>query len=485
MNPSKIHILLVEDNETDAKLVQNDLQQAMDDQISVVHTERLDSALQLIQQQSFDLILLDLTLPDSDGVATINRLRESSANIPIVVLSFRDDEKLAIKVIKAGGQDYLVKGSLTEGVLMRVMRYSIERKRIEESNRKAQKLFQTIFEKAPLGIALINLSTGKYYDVNPKYASTVGRCVDELLCTNQSDILHPDDVSSYQNDIEKFVNNQSYDCKLKLVKRVLRPDMSIIWIEISIVPFEIMGNEEVCHLCMIEDITENKRMIESLRQLTTYLQDVREEERTRIGREIHDVLGGTLTVLKMDLDWLSKKISADPMHERIRSLYELTGEAIETARRVSINLRPNVLDNLGLYGAIEWQIREFEQRTDIRCKFESTISNLSLSNKHFETSIFRVIQEVFINIARHSQATRVDFELSEDEDDILITIKDNGVGITESQILNPESFGIIGMKERIQQIGGKLEISGVPSQGSVVTLKIPLTIATTNVGDNQ
>jgi len=479
MNQTKIHILLIEDNETDAILVQSDLQQAMGEQISVVHTERLDSALQLIQQQSFDLILSDLTLPDSDGVATINRLRGSAASIPIAVLSFRDDEKLAIKAIKAGAQDYLVKGSLSEGVLARVIRYSIERKRIEESNRKAQQQFQTIFEKAPLGIALINLSTGKYYDVNPKYASIAGRCVDELLGTNQSDILHPDDVFSYRSDIERFINDQSHDCKL--AKRVLRPDMSIIWIEISFVPFEIMGNGEVCHLCMIEDITESKRMIESLRQLTTHLQDVREEERTRIGREIHDVLGGTLTVLKMDLDWLLKKISADPMHERIRSLYELTGEAIETARRVSINLRPNVLDNLGLYGAIEWQIREFEQRTNIRCELESTISNLSLSNKHFETNIFRVIQEVFINIVRHSQASRVDIELSEDEDDILITIKDNGVGITESQMLNPESFGIIGMYERTQQIGGKLEISGVPSQGSVVTLKIPLTIATTNV----
>ena len=481
MIPNKIHILLIEDNETDAILVQSDLQQAMGDQISVVHTERIDSALQLIQQQSFDLILSDLTLPDSDGITTINRLRESAADIPIAVLSFRDDEKLAIKAIKAGAQDYLVKGSLTEGVLARVIRYSIERKRIEESNRKAQKRFQTIFEKAPLGIALVNLSTGKYYDVNPKYAFIAGRCVDELIGINQSDILHPDDVFSYLSDIKRFINDRSYDCKL--AKRVLRPDMSIIWIEISIVPFEIMNNGEVCHLCMIEDITESKRMIESLRQLTTHLQDVREEERTRIGREIHDVLGGTLTVLKMDLDWLSKKISADPMHERIRSLYELTGEAIETARRVSINLRPNVLDNLGLYGAIEWQIREFEQRTNIRCELESTISNLFVNNKHSETSIFRVIQEVFINIVRHSQASRVDIELSEDDDDILIIIKDNGIGITESNMLNPESFGIIGMNERMQQIGGKLEISGVPSQGSVVTLKIPLTIATTNVKD--
>ena len=207
----KSNILLIEDNETDAILVQSDLQQAMGDQISVVHTDRLNSALRLIQQQSFDLILSDLTLPDSDGIATINKLRESAASIPIAVLSFRDDEKLAIKTIKAGAQDYLVKGSLTEGVLARVIRYSIERKRIEESNRKAQKQFQTIFEKAPLGIALINLPTGKYYDVNPKYAAIAGRSVDELLCINQSDIIHPDDVSSYRNDIEKFINHQSHD----------------------------------------------------------------------------------------------------------------------------------------------------------------------------------------------------------------------------------------------------------------------------------
>lgn len=164
MTSSKIHILLIEDNETDAILVQNDLQLAMGDQIAVVHAERLSSALELIRKQPFDLILSDLTLPDSDGVTTINRLRESAASIPIAVLSFRDDEKLAIKAIKAGAQDYLVKGSLTEGVLACVIRYSIERKRLEEGSRKAQKRFQIVFEKAPLGIALINLQTGKYYD---------------------------------------------------------------------------------------------------------------------------------------------------------------------------------------------------------------------------------------------------------------------------------------------------------------------------------
>jgi len=475
MTKSKIHILLIEDNETDAILVQSELQQAIGDQITLIHTERLSSALKLIHEYSFDLILSDLTLPDSDGIKTINLLRESAASIPIAVLSFRNDEKLAIKAIKAGAQDYLVKGNLTEGVLARVIHYSIERKRIEESTRKAQKRFQTIFEKAPLGIALINFQTGEYYDVNAKYASIVGRSVEELLSISQSDIIHPDDLPFYKNDIKLILNHPLHDSKLS--KRILRPDMSIIWIEISLVPFEVDENLELCYLCMIEDITERKRMIENLRHLTTHLQDVREEERTRIGREIHDVLGGTLTVMKMDLDWLSKKISTDPMHERIKSLYELTGEAIETARRVSVNLRPNLLDNLGLHGAIEWLIREFEQRTNIKCSLESTVSNFSCINEHHETNLFRIIQEVFINIARHSKATRVDIELLENEDGIVITIKDNGIGITESQMLDPESFGIIGMNERTQLLGGKLEIYGSPSQGSTVILKIPLTIA--------
>ncbi|WP_293004678.1 response regulator [Nitrosomonas sp.] len=470
----KIHILLIEDNETDAILVQSDLQYAMGDQVTVTHVERLSSALVLIHKESFDLILSDLTLPDSDGIATINQLREHAAGIPIAVLSFRDDEKLAIKAIKAGAQDYLVKGSLTEGVLARVIRYSIERQRIEESNRKAQNRFQTIFEKAPLGIALVNLKTGKYYDVNPKYASIVGRRVEELINISHADIIHPDDLQSYYYDIELFLVNDLADCKIK--KRVLRQDTSVIWIEISIVQFEVIANDEICYLCMIEDITEHKQMVENLRRLAVHLQDVREEERTRIGREIHDVLGGTLAVLRMDLDWLSKKIIAEPIHERIKLLYQLTGEAIDTARRVSVNLRPNVLDNLGLLGAIEWLVRELEQRTNIVCTLESALSDLSCHDKNYETNIFRIIQEVFINIARHSHANKVDVELVEGEDDIVITIKDNGVGITESQILNPQSFGIIGMNERTQQLGGKFEISGTPLQGSVVILRIPLAL---------
>jgi len=178
--------------------------------------------------------------------------------------------------------------------------------------------------------------------------------------------------------------------------------------------------------------------------------------------------------MKMDLDWLSKKITENPMNERIKSLYQLTGEAIETTRRVSINLRPNVLDNLGLHGGIEWLVRELGQRLNINCHFKSDVSNLSTLNKKFETNIFRIIQEIFINISRHSQATVVSVHIEEKNNYIIFKIEDNGTGITDEQLLNPKSFGIIGMHERAKQMNGQLIIKGTPSKGSIIRLQVPI-----------
>jgi two-component system, NarL family, sensor histidine kinase UhpB len=506
---NKIHILLIEDSETDAILVKHELLQAMDNQVTLAHTKRISEALELIQQQSFDsilvkhellqamgnqvtlvhanrmsealeliqqqsfdLILSDLGLPDCSGIETINRLHKNAASIPITVLSSRNDEKLALQAIKAGAQDYLVKGALTEGALARVIQYSIERKRTEERTKKAQQRFQTIFEKAPLGIALINFRTGKFLDVNPMYASIVGRTIDELIQISQANIIHPEDLEVYLQSMALLDNHKIPSSKI--TKRILHPNGSIIWIEMSVVPFDTGEDAEVCYLCMIKDISDHRQMIANLHDLTEHLQNIREEEQTRIGREIHDVIGGTLTVLKMDLDWLSKKVTANPMHERIKSLYQLTGEAIETARRVSTNLRPNVLDNLGLHGGIEWLIREFEQRMNIECHLTLGVPNIPELDKNRETAIFRIIQEVFTNITRHAQATIVKMYIEEKDHHILFKIKDNGIGITEEQLINPKSFGIIGMHERAKQMGAQLIIKGSPSNGSVIQLQVPI-----------
>lgn len=472
MENSRINILLVEDSQTDAMLVQDELSHALSAVFTLSHVERLSDAIKEIQQKNYDLILLDLYLPDSSGLESIIKLRDTTAKIPIAVLSFRDDDQLALQVIKAGAQDYLVKGNLTEGVLSRVIYYSIERKRAEENTRKAQQRFQTMFEKAPLGIALIDAKTGAFCDANPMYAEIVGRTPEELAHLNQTDITHPDDIDSYLDEMELL--NAKKTPSFRISKRIFRPDHSVIWIELSVTPFETDGSANACHLCMIKDISEHKQLVSNLHDLTAHLQNIREDERTRIAREIHDVLGGTLTVLKMDLDWLSKKVVENPMHERIISLHELAGEAIETARRVSLNLRPNVLDNLGLIGAVEWLIREFEQRLDIKCQLNTNFSNHDRINKKCETSIFRIVQEVFTNITRHAEATDVVVNIEEIDNQLFIEISDNGIGITEQQLFNPKSFGIIGMYERTEQLGGKLRIQGEAVKGCTIELTIPL-----------
>ena len=472
MTNTKIHILLIEDDEIDVILVKRELLQALDGQFTLVHTERISEALELLQQQSFDLILLDISLPDSKGIETINRIRKQAANIPVAILSGTDDEKFAIRTIKAGAQDYLVKDRLTKGILARVVRYSIERKQTEELTKKAQQRFQIIFEKAPLGIALINFKTGKFLDVNPMYASIVGRTIDELMLLDQINIIHPEDLEIYLKNIALLdIHKIPYSM---ITKRILHPNGSTIWIEMSAVPFDTEEDSQACFLCMIKDISEQRKMIANLHDLTEHLQTVREEEQTRIGREIHDVIGGTLTAMRMDLDWLSKKITENPMHERIKSLYQLTGEAIETTRRVSTNLRPNVLDNLGLHGGIEWLVREIGQRLNIKCHFKSDVSNLPALNKKFETNIFRIIQEVFTNISRHSQATVVNVHIEEKNDYYIFKIEDNGTGITEEQLLNPKSFGIISMHERAKQMEAQLIIKGTHSKGSIILLQVPI-----------
>jgi two-component system sensor histidine kinase UhpB len=181
-----------------------------------------------------------------------------------------------------------------------------------------------------------------------------------------------------------------------------------------------------------------------------------------------------LTVMKMELDWLAKKVDANPMHERILLLHQLSGEALGVTRRISQNLRPSVLDNLRLGGAIEWLAHEFEQRLGISCRLAMNATRLPRLDDRHNTNVFRIIQETLTNIARHAHATAVEIEIDETDDNIAIEIRDNGIGITKQQLLNLQSLGIAGMYERTKQLNGELKINGTPSQGSTVQLRIPL-----------
>lgn len=218
-----------------------------------------------------------------------------------------------------------------------------------------------------------------------------------------------------------------------------------------------------------------RRSLDQLRALTTYLQYVREEERTRIAREVHDELGQALTGLKLDMSWLATKVGKNkpPVAEKVRTMVAHIDETIQTVRRIATELRPGILDSLGLVAAIEWQANEFQSRTHLPCPVETTVADKTW-DQEISTVFFRIFQETLTNIIRHAKATRVEVKLAEEQGRLVLTVKDDGRGITEEEIANTRSIGLVGMRERARLIGGELSLHGAPGQGTTVTLRVPL-----------
>ena len=235
------------------------------------------------------------------------------------------------------------------------------------------------------------------------------------------------------------------------------------------------------------DITDRKRGQEALLNsrnqlaaLAVRLESVREEERTRIALEVHDVLGQALTGLKLDVAWSHKRIteSNEPAQHaavlaRLASAQELLDSTIQSVRDIATTLRPGVLDEVGLEAAVEWQAREFQHRTGIACDTTIRPRNMALSPEQ-STALFRILQEILTNVARHAQATNVDIRLEQFGEQVSLQVVDNGRGISGVEQSGPKSFGLLGMRLRAQQQGGSFNIHGTPGTGTTVTVSIPL-----------
>jgi PAS domain S-box-containing protein len=235
------------------------------------------------------------------------------------------------------------------------------------------------------------------------------------------------------------------------------------------------------------DITDRKRGEEALLNsrnqlaaLAVRLESVREEERTRIALEVHDVLGGALTGLKLDVVWVHKRITESnesarhaALLARLESARGLLDSTIQSVRDIATTLRPGVLDELGLEAAVEWQAQEFQHRTGIVCDTTIRPRNMALSPEQ-STALFRILQEILTNVARHAQATNVDIRLEQSGEQVVLQVGDNGKGISGVEQSGPKAFGLLGMRLRAQQQGGSFDIQGTPGTGTMVTVNIPL-----------
>jgi PAS domain S-box-containing protein len=217
-----------------------------------------------------------------------------------------------------------------------------------------------------------------------------------------------------------------------------------------------------------------KQSLQNYRQLSNHLETIREEERIRIAREIHDELGGFLTVLKIDLSLLSKQMPKELVdcHGKIEAMKQSIHQGLKTIKRIINDLRPSILDHLGLIPALEWLAENIIRRANLICIMKVFDQAIEVSPE-LNTAIFRVTQEAFINIVRHAKASHVILEIEFNENNLLITIKDNGCGITQEQMMKSGSFGIQGMRERIRYFGGDLTIESSSQIGTLLRINIP------------
>ncbi len=229
-------------------------------------------------------------------------------------------------------------------------------------------------------------------------------------------------------------------------------------------------------------VTNLKKSHDQLRHLAAHLQSVREDEKKHIVREIHDDLGQSLTALKMNLSGIAAKLSISPRNkaiaEELNAAIGLVSSTIGTVKQICTELRPPLLDHLGIGAAIEWQCEEFQKRSGVECQI-AVPSDIFTVDMDIAIALFRVFQEALTNVLKHSQATKVEASLKENNGKIVLKIHDNGVGITEKQMSKRHSFGILGMSERLYSLGGTISINGQEQSGTIVTVIIPVSGAST------
>lgn len=287
--------------------------------------------------------------------------------------------------------------------------------------------------------------------------------------------LHPDDRDSFYSAMTRSAMQLTH---WNWEGRITAPPHDEKWINLRAVPRAMPDGSTVWDGIILNITLSKQREDESLHarlsleKLSDHIQRAREEERSKIAREIHDELGGILSTLKMDLGWLDKRMSEPALLARTQAMAQLIREALQTARRISADLRPGVLDNLGLVAAMEEYAATLLGRLGITYSFTPPEQDVELDDQR-ATAIFRIFQESLTNIVRHAKAEAVEIEFVLSPETLAIFIRDDGNGLIPERATPPQSYGILGMQERAKQLGGELIVIGTPGHGTTVHLNLP------------
>jgi len=350
-----------------------------------------------------------------------------------------------------------------------------KRKSAEQQVKKEKKLADSVINSLP-GVFYLFDKTGKYIRWNKNLEIVTGYNGEEINQMHPLDFFGVEEKAFIQERIvETFEQGETTAEACLITKQGEK------------IPYFFTGlaidyEDKACLIGVGIDVTKRKKAEAELnasniqlRSLASHLQSIREEERIRIAREIHDELGQQLTGLKMDVYWINKKLEKkeEAIQQKINGIIELIDETVKSVRRISSNLRPSILDDLGLISALEWHSREVEKRSEIKVHFSTKMLEQDIPVA-IATAIFRIYQEALTNAVRHANAHEINSSLQLNDNELILRVKDDGKGIDQSAKTNTKTLGLLGIKERTIVLGGKYELKSEPGKGTELCISIPL-----------
>lgn len=525
--PSSPKILIVDDNETNRHVLRAQLE-SLDFEVCDA-ADGID-ALTRLETTAVDLVISDILMPRMDGYRLCHEIRQSERlrHLPIIVYTGTyvspDDEKLAHR---SGADRYLLKPasipvlqqmlrevwsapsrrapagpSADAQTIMReynavlVNKLEDKTRELEAKNSELAGVNAKLEESLARAAGIIDTAMDAIVTVDQRglilvfnpaaealFRTSAGQMIGHSLDRLLPPALQSNSDHSLVGGAGAGVTSQELSSRGPLVGR--RADGEEFPFEASLSRIELAGRKLVT--VIFRDVTERQQAerevrlaSQQMRALALRVENVREEERTRLAREIHDVLAQELTRLKIDLVWLAKRATNavnEPtraaMSKRIADAVVQADVAISTVQRIATELRPVILDSLGLPAAAEWLAEDFSRRTGITCHANTPGGEFTLDRDR-ATALFRILQESLTNIARHAQASRIDLQLAAGAGYVALTVRDNGRGITPEQLADPRSIGLTGMRERAQAFGGSVEIAPAGAGGTVVAVRLPL-----------
>jgi two-component system sensor histidine kinase UhpB len=480
-HPKALRVVVIEDE----TLIAQDLELQLQDMgYEVVGRGRTgEEALNVAAEMKPDVMMLDIHISGQmDGIAVATKL-PAIADTAVIFLSAHSETSTVERAKKTGAAGFLVK-PVDSRELRAMVEVASYKQSLDRELRNREEQLRLLAENMSDFVAMYDVQ-GKCLYASPSCYRLAGYTQEEMLEMDQFRVIHPDDKNTSVQAFEAVASGRGTDASS--IYRLQRKDGTYTWVETRAesilgpdgLPAKVVAvTRDVSQRIAVEKELRDSR--EQLRHLFAHMESAREEDRRKIAREVHDELGQALTAMKIDLTWLSKafadkkgKMKADAGN-RISQMGHLIDMTIESVRRISREIRPVILDDLGIISALEWYLQQFQAHTEITAAFNTELKALTLDRER-SVAVFRIVQELLTNVARHARASRVTVSLAADDGVIECIVADNGCGISTGAQDRPSSLGLLGIRERLQIFGGAVKFDGAPGDGTTVSFTLPYT----------